>query len=135
MNQRWAVALKALESMASDEEEQTSLTGGARANSTPATVPAQTHLPAEGDVEGNSKARRKAMSLRAIQRELGIHRATIKNYMDADGPRAEGPGRLSLCLGLIQCRHEGVTFMLAFDTTVAHYPAAIDNSVRQSSIC
>ena len=31
------------------------------------------------------------MSLRAIQRELGIHRATIKKYMDADGP----PGRRS----------------------------------------
>ena len=37
------------------------------------------------------KARRKGMSLRAIERELGIHRATIKKYMDADGP----PGRRS----------------------------------------
>ena len=32
------------------------------------------------------KARRKGMSLRAIERELGIHRATIKKYMDAEGP-------------------------------------------------
>ena len=32
------------------------------------------------------KARRKGMSLRAIERELGIHRATIKEYMDAEGP-------------------------------------------------
>ena len=31
------------------------------------------------------KARRKGMSLRAIERELGIHRATIKKYMDAEG--------------------------------------------------
>ena len=37
------------------------------------------------------KARREGMSLRATQRELGIHRATIKKYMDADGP----PGRRS----------------------------------------
>ena len=32
------------------------------------------------------KARRKGMSLRAIERESGIHRATIKKYMDAEGP-------------------------------------------------
>ena len=32
------------------------------------------------------KARRKGMSLRAIERELGIHRATIKRYMDAEDP-------------------------------------------------
>ena len=30
------------------------------------------------------KARRKGMSLRAIERELGIHRATIKKYMDQE---------------------------------------------------
>ena len=33
----------------------------------------------------------RGMSLRAIEKELGIHRATIKKYMDADGP----PGRRS----------------------------------------
>ena len=32
------------------------------------------------------KAKRKGMSLRAIERELGIHRATIKKYMDAEVP-------------------------------------------------
>ena len=32
------------------------------------------------------KARRKGMSLRAIGRELGIHRGTIKKYLDAEGP-------------------------------------------------
>ena len=31
------------------------------------------------------KARRKGMSLRAIERELGIHRGTIKKYLDAEG--------------------------------------------------
>ncbi len=29
------------------------------------------------------------MSLRAIEREFGLHKATIKKYMDAAGP----PGR------------------------------------------
>ena len=32
------------------------------------------------------KARRKGISLRGIERELGIHRATIKKYMDAESP-------------------------------------------------
>ena len=42
-------------------------------------------------MEGDPESRRKGMSLRAIERELRIHRATIKKYMDADGP----PGRRS----------------------------------------
>ena len=40
------------------------------------------------------KARRKGMSFRAIERELGIHRGTIKRYLDAEGPptRRSGAG-------------------------------------------
>ena len=36
------------------------------------------------------------MSLRATERELGIHRATIKKNMDAEGPPTLHPGRLLL---------------------------------------
>ena len=32
------------------------------------------------------KARGKGISMRAIERELGIHRATIKKYLNAEGP-------------------------------------------------
>ena len=32
------------------------------------------------------KARRKGMSLRAIERELEIHRSTIKKYLEVEGP-------------------------------------------------
>ena len=37
------------------------------------------------------KARRNGMSIRAIERELGIHRATIKKYMDAESPPTRQP--------------------------------------------
>ena len=32
------------------------------------------------------KARRKGMSLQAIERKWGIHRGTIKKYLDAESP-------------------------------------------------
>ena len=32
------------------------------------------------------KARRKGMSLRAIERELGIHRSSVRSYLEAGGP-------------------------------------------------
>ena len=37
------------------------------------------------------KARRKGMSLRAIEREMGIHRATVRKYLDAEGPPTQRP--------------------------------------------
>ena len=44
------------------------------------------------------------MSLRAIERELGIHRATIKKYMEPTVLQGGVPGRLSLLKHLIQWR-------------------------------
>ena len=91
-DQRWAATLKTLDSRTADEGHQVGLTGGTPASSTPATVPSRkpTFLQKER-WKAIQKAMRKGMSLRAIERELGIHRATIKKYMDADGP----PGRRS----------------------------------------
>ena len=89
-DQRWAATLKALDSRASDEEHQVGFTGGAPVNSTPATVsPRKPTFLQKERWKAIQKAKRKGKSLRAIERELGIHRDTIKKYMDADGP----PGR------------------------------------------
>ena len=68
------------------------LTGGTPAISTPATVsPRKPTFLQKERWKAIQKARRKGMSLRAIERELGIHRATVKKYMNADG----SPGRRS----------------------------------------
>ena len=86
-DQRWAATLKALDSRTADEEHQLGLTGGTPAHSTPATIsPRKPTFLQKERWKAIQKARRKGMSLRAIERELGIHRATIKKYMDADGP-------------------------------------------------
>ena len=91
-DQRWSATLKLLDSRAADEEHQVGFTDGGSATSTPATVsPRKPTFLQRERWKAIQKARRKGMSLRAIQRELGIHRATIKKYMDADGP----PGRRS----------------------------------------
>ena len=89
-DQRWAATLKSLDSRAADEEHQAGFTCGAPATPTSATVsPRKPTFLQKERWKAIQKARRKGMSLRAIERELGIHRATIKKYMDADGP----PGR------------------------------------------
>ena len=91
-DQRWATTLKSLDSRAADEEDQAGITGGASATLTPATIsPRKPTFLQKERWKAIQKAMRKGMSLRAIERELGIHRATIKKYMDADGP----PGRHS----------------------------------------
>ena len=37
------------------------------------------------------KAKRKGLSIRGIARELGIHRDTVKRYMNADSPPTARP--------------------------------------------
>ena len=91
-DQRWATTLKSLDSRAADEEDQAGMTGGASAALTATTVlPRKPTFLQKERWKAIQKAMRKGMSLRAIERELGIHRAIIKKYMDADGP----PGRRS----------------------------------------
>ena len=86
-DQRWAATFKALDSRTADEEHQLGFTACATATSTPAIVsPRKPTVLQKKRWKAIQKARRKGMLLRAIERELGIHRATIKKYMDADGP-------------------------------------------------
>ena len=79
--------LEPLDSRAEDEGDQVDITESSPATSTPTIISPRkpTFLQRERWKEVQ-KARRKGMSLRAIERELGIHRATINKYMDAESP-------------------------------------------------
>ncbi len=83
----WGETLAPLDTMADDAKESGSaVEGSASADESlvkPARKPMFLQMARWKAVE---KARRKGMSLRAIERELGIHRSTIKKYLDAEGP-------------------------------------------------
>ena len=87
LGERWTAALKPLDSRAEDEQDQGAITGSAATAGKPkaASTRKPTFLQRER-WKAIQKARGKGMSLRAIERELGIHRATIKKYMDTESP-------------------------------------------------
>ena len=91
LGERWTAAFEPLDSRAEGENGGGMITddvatAGKPTAGKPTATPARkpTFLQKER-WKAIQKARRKGMSLRAIERELGIHRATIKKYMDAEG--------------------------------------------------
>ena len=86
LGERWTAALEPLDSRAEGENGGGMITDDVATAGKPTATPARkpTFLQKER-WKAIQKARRKGMSLRAIERELGIHRATIKKYMDAEG--------------------------------------------------
>ena len=87
LGEHWISTLEPLDSRAEDENGGGLITDGAATPGRPTAAPTRkpTFLQKER-WKAIQKARRKGMSLRAIERELGIHRATIKKYTDAEGP-------------------------------------------------
>ena len=92
-DERWTAHLAPLVSSQEPEADQPDFTDGAVDAAPPANRrPAQADLPSAGEMEQRErwqavqKARRKGMSLRAIERELGIHRSTVRSYLEAGGP-------------------------------------------------
>ena len=87
LGERWTAALKPLDSRAEVEQDRGAITGSAATAGKPKAASARkpTFLQRER-WKAIQKARGKGMSLRAIERELGIHRATIKKYMNTESP-------------------------------------------------
>ena len=89
LGERWIASLEPLDPRVEDEENQGANTdGAATAGTSAAAIPRKPTFLQKERWKAIQKARRKGMSLRAIERALGIHRATIKRYLDAEGPPA-----------------------------------------------
>ena len=87
LGERWIEALEPLHSRAEDENDPSMVIDDVATAGRPAATSARkpTFLQKERR-KAIRKARRKGMSLRGIERELGIHRSTINKYLDAEGP-------------------------------------------------
>ena len=87
LGERWIKTLGPLHSRSEDGNGPSMMIDDVATASKPAATPARkvTFLQKER-WKAIRKARRKRMSLRAIERELGIHRSTIKKYLEDEGP-------------------------------------------------
>ena len=86
-DERWTAHLMPLTSGQEHTANQPGFTDGEVAAAPPATVsPRKPTFLQRERWKAVQKAKRKGMSLRAIERELGIHRSTIKKYLGAGGP-------------------------------------------------
>ena len=86
-DERWTAHLAPLVSSQEPAADQPDFTDGEVAAAPPATVaPRKPTFLQRERWKAVQKARRKGMSLRAIERELGIHRSTVRSYLEAGGP-------------------------------------------------
>lgn len=86
-DERWTAHLAPLVSSQEPEADQPDFTTGEVTAVPPATVaPRKPTFLQKERWKAVQKARRNGMSLRAIERELGIHRATVRSYLEAGGP-------------------------------------------------
>ena len=99
LGERWTAALEPLDSRAEGENGRGMITDDVATACRPTATPARkpTFLQKER-WKAIQKARHKSMSLRAIERSsdraeraLGIHRATVRKYLDAEGPPTRRP--------------------------------------------
>ena len=87
-DERWAAHLMPFISSQEPEADEAGVTNGELAAMPPLTVvPRKPTFLQKERWKAVQKARRKGMSLRAIERDLGIPRSTIRNYLEAGGPR------------------------------------------------
>ena len=86
LGERWTATLEPLHSRSEDDNNPSMIIDDAATAGKPAATSARkpTFLQKER-WKAILKARRKGMSLRAIERKLGIHRSTIKKNVDAEG--------------------------------------------------
>ena len=92
LGERWIETLEPLHSRSEDEDDPSMIIDDVATAGKPAATSARklTFLQKEW-WKAIQKAPRKGMSLRSIEREMGIHRGTIKQYLGAEGPPTRQP--------------------------------------------
>ena len=92
LGESWTAALEPLRSRAEDERDQGAIIDSAAPAGKPKAVsPRKPTFLQRERWKAIQKARRKGMSLRAIERELGIHRGTVRKYLDSMDPPTRQP--------------------------------------------
>ena len=87
LDERWTATLKPPDSRAEDDKEQVDVTDSPVTVGKPkAASPRKPTFLQRERWKAIRKAKGKGMSLRAIERELGIHRTTVRKYLDTGGP-------------------------------------------------
>ena len=87
LGKRWTAALEPLDTGPEFEKDPAAATDSATVAGKPSATATRKPTFLERERwKGIQKARSKEMSYRRIERELGIHRATIKRYLDSEGP-------------------------------------------------
>ena len=92
LGERWIETLEPLHSRSEDEDDPSMIIDDVATAGKPAATAAYklTFLQKER-WKAIQKARRKGMSLRSIERELRINRATVRKYLGAEGPPTRQP--------------------------------------------
>ena len=104
-DQRWATTLKSLDSRAADEEDQAGITGGSSAALTPASVPpAQTNLPAEGGMEGNSESHAQGDVAAGDREGVGNPQG---HHQEIHGCRRSSRAAVPACSHCVNIRYSG----------------------------
>ena len=92
LGERWTETLQTLDSRADEDGVRGTITDSAATAGKPkAASPRKPTFLQRERWKAIQKARRKGMSLRAIERELGIHRGTVRKYLDSMGPPTRQP--------------------------------------------
>ena len=87
LGERWTETLQTRDSRAEGDEVQGDNTDNVdTAGKTRTVSPRKPTFLQKERWKAIQKARRKGMSLRAIERDLGIHRGTVRKYLDSMGP-------------------------------------------------
>ena len=92
---RWERVLASLDRERAEANDGNHDNGAARIRKKATSVPEEAHSEADRQVGGGSRSERRGLSIRAITRETGVHRETVRKYLKTDSPPMNRPRVMS----------------------------------------